>query len=89
MKDNDFTECLFIKKELCYLDYIEFCKNAIVLKLNYKELSKNGKIFYKWYVYANIHMTEYFKNIIWEYLNNDEQIYYINLINNISKYKFK
>ena len=89
MKDTDFLECSFIKKELCYLDYIEFCKNAKSLKIMYKSLSKNGKIFYKWYCYSNIHMTEFFKNTIWEYLNNDEPIYQVKLIENIAKYRFK
>lgn len=89
MKDIDFTECSFIKKELCFLDYTEFCKNAFAIKKMYKELTKNGKIFFKWYVYANIHMTEYFKNNIWEFLNNEDPKIYVYLISNQNKYKFK
>ena len=89
MTDNDFKECQFIKKELCFLDYIEFCYNAKIIKMYYNELSKNGKIFYKWYVYANIHMDEKFKNIIWEFLNDDDPIVYVQLIENIPKYKFR
>ena len=89
MTDKDFEECIFIKKELCFLDYIDFCNNAKAIKELYKKLSYNGKIFYKWYLYANIHMKENFKDLIWEYLNNDEYSVYVEMINNINKYKFK
>ena len=30
-------------------------------------------IFYKYYVYANIHMNEMFKNRIWSYLNDYDE----------------
>lgn len=89
MKDIDFSICSFIKEELSFLTYFDFCKNAKILKAYYEALDKNGKIFYKWYVYANIHMEECYKNYIWEYLNNDEPEVYVNLIANLNKYKVK
>ena len=87
MTDVDFSCCPFIKEELCFLTYTDFCHNAKILKLIYEGLEKNAKIFYKFYVYANIHMNEYFKDSIWNYLNSEDEMAYINLIDNIRKYK--
>lgn len=88
MKDVDFSVCPFIKNELCFLTYTDFCRNAKILKLFYEAMEDDAKIFYKWYVYSNIHMEEYFKNLIWEYLNGGEE-QYIELIDNIRKYRVR
>ena len=89
MKDIDFTMCPFIRNELCFLTYFDFCKNAKVLQAYYQILDNNAKRFYKFYVYANIHMNEYFKDRIWEYLNNPDDEYYITLIECMNKYKVR
>lgn len=73
MVDNgfNFNECEFISNQMKFYTFKEFCQNCYILKLSYeKKLSKNGKIFYKWFIYANIHMTNKQKNKIWDYLNN-------------------
>lgn len=88
MKDIDFSMCKFIKEQLCFLTYTEFCRNAKILKLFYEGMDDDAKIFYKWYVYSNIHMGEYFKNLIWEYLNGGEE-QYTQLIGNITKYRVR
>jgi len=87
MTDNDFSICSFIKEELNFLTYYDFCKNAKIIKAYYDVLEKNGKIFYKYYVYSNIHMTEYYKNLIWEFLNSEDAECYVNLITALTKYK--
>lgn len=89
MKDIDFTMCPFIRNELCFLTYFDFCKNARILRAYYQILDNNAKRFYKFYVYANIHMNEYFKDRIWEYLNNPDDEYYITLIECMNKYKVR
>ena len=89
MSDTDFSVCPFIKKELCFLTYTDFVHNAKILKWFYEGMDDDAKTFYKWYVYANIHMNEYFKDTIWTYLNSNEQEDYDNLIDNIVKYKVK
>ena len=74
MKDNgfDFKECDFINYEMKFYSLKDFCENCTAIKKLYENnLSKYGKIFYKWYVYANIHITMNQKNNIWDYLNND------------------
>ena len=89
MKDIDFSICPFIRDELCFLTYFDFCKNAKILKAYYEALGNDAKRFYKWFVYSNIHMTEYFKDTIWEYLNNNDPECYIRLIENLSKYRVR
>ena len=89
MTNVDFSICPFIKNELNFITYFDFCKNSKIIKAYYEELETNAKIFYKWYVYANIHMTEYFKDTIWEYLNNNDPECYIKLIENLNKYKVR
>ena len=89
MRDIDFTACEFIRNELCFLTYVDFCFNAKIIKLFYEAMENTAKIFYKWYVYANIHMTEYFKDRIWDYLNNPDEEYYQNLIECLPKYKVR
>jgi hypothetical protein len=72
MIDNDFTACEFIDECLRFLTYDDFCKHRKIIKLLYSALDNTGKRFYKWYVYANIHIDEVKKGIIWEYLNYDD-----------------
>ena len=65
----DFSVCEFINENLSFYTYYDFCDNRKVIKKLFKNLNRNGKLFYMWYVYANIHMNETFKNAIWDYLN--------------------
>lgn len=77
MKEIDFSECSFIEQEMQYYTFKDFCQQRRVIKKLYNCLSKNGKIFYHYYVYANIHMKITFKNKIWDYLNdyaNDDEL---------------
>lgn len=89
MKDIDFTSCQFINEFLCFLTYFDFCKNAKLIKVYYNALDDNAKRFYKWYVYANIHMDEVYKNYIWNYLNSSDEQSYIDLLDRLNKYKVK
>ena len=70
MNNIDFSECEFINEVLRYYTYYDFCDNRQIIKKHYNKLSKSGKLFYKWYVYANIHMDLHYKNAIWDYLND-------------------
>lgn len=74
MTDFDFIECEFINDYMKFVTFKGFCDNAYVIKINFKSLNRNGKQFYKWYIYANIHMREFEKNKIWDYLNGDISI---------------
>lgn len=83
----DFSECRFIHDEMCFYTYYDFCDNKSAIKRLYKALSKNGKRFYMWYVYANIHMDLQFKNAIWDYLNFDDETYKMRLVELKKLYK--
>mgnify|MGYP004468725385 CR=1 FL=1 len=89
MTNDDFLECRFIQEEMRYLTYDEFCENCYEIKSIFKMMNKNAKLFYKWYVYANIHMNEMYKNLIWEYLNTEETIAYLELIEKRRTYKVR
>lgn len=71
MTDKEFKECWFIDDEMKFYTYKDFVSNCYALKKLYENnLGKNGKIFYKWFIYANIHMTQNQKNKIWDWINN-------------------
>ena len=80
MTNFDFQFCEFIDYEMSFITYSDFCNKCSDIKLLYKELNKYQKRFYKWYVYANIHMKENLKNIIWQYLNVDDINCYLELL---------
>jgi hypothetical protein len=73
MKNNsdivDFSECRFIEDQMQYYTYYDFCDNCQAIRRLFDTLTDNGKVFYHYYVYANTHMKDYFKNAIWDYLN--------------------
>lgn len=72
MKDNgfNFEECRFINDEMKFYSFKEFVYSCKLIKRMFDtKLSKNGKIFYKWYVYSNVYMNMNEKNKVWDYLN--------------------
>ena len=69
MTELDYKECRFIDIEMRFLDFNSFLQDAQAIKKLYKAL--NHKLFYKWYVYANIHISLNRKNLMWSYLNDD------------------
>lgn len=73
MEYFDFSDCQFIKDKMQFYTYFDFCDNCDRIKNQYKQMNKNAKLFYKWYVYANVHMGEFFKNKIWEFLNDYDE----------------
>lgn len=89
MENVDFSICKFIKENMWFFTYYDFCDNRKEIKSMYKFLHPNAKLFYKWYLYSNIHMTEHFKNLIWTYLNFDDVEYEMDLLNAKKIYKVK
>lgn len=87
MVESDFAFCKFIKDNLCFINLKDFYRNRRVLKLFYDGLDIDAKQFYKWYVYANIFMSEKEKDTVWNYLNNEDVQYELNLIDLAKKYK--
>lgn len=83
MTDFDFQMCEFIDIEMSFITYDDFINKCQNIKELYQSLNKYQKRFYKWYVYANIHIREQLKNAIWEYLNLNDINCYLELL----KYK--
>lgn len=81
----DFSQCRFIKEQMWFYTYNDFCNNRKIIKQKFKQLSQDGKLFYMWYVYANVNMNEVAKNKIWDYLNYDESEYEMLLVSNRKK----
>lgn len=79
-KNVDFSVCEFIDENMWFFTYNDFCDHAKLIKNLFQKLERNGKKFYMWYVYSNIHMSETYKNAIWDYLNQEPAEYYIRLI---------
>lgn len=74
MNKSDFSICPYIEQEMWVVTYDDFCDRRFGLKRLYGLLTDDQKIFYKWYIYSNVHMKETFKDLIWDYLNGyDEQ----------------
>ena len=69
MTEEEYKECRYIDNNLKFYTYRDFKRDAFYLRKLYDELPH--KIFYKWYIYSNIHLTEKQKNIAWAFLNHD------------------
>ena len=80
MVDYDFRTCEFISKKMRFITYFDFCDKCDIIKKLYKGLSSSEQLFYKWYIYANIHMNETYKNAIWDFLNFEEIEYKMDMI---------
>ena len=83
----EFSICPFIESKMWIITYIDFCDRRKGLRRLFKQLSQNEQTFYKWYVYANVHMNEKHKNAIWDYLNFDDEEYEQVLLNLKKTYK--
>lgn len=69
MTEEEYKECRYIDNNLKFYTYRDFKRDAFYLRKLYDKLPH--KIFYKWYIYSNIHLTEKQKNIAWAFLNHD------------------
>lgn len=69
MSEQEYKECAYIDIEMKFYTYKDFKKSAFYLRRMYDKLPH--KLFYRWYVYANIHLTLSQKNIVWSFLNHD------------------
>ena len=85
----DFTICEFIEREMWVITYDDFCDRRKGLKRIYESFEDDKKIFYKWYIYSNVHMDEDYKNTIWDYLNFDDIEYECELMRKKRFYKPK
>ena len=77
LSKTDFSQCRFIEDCMRYSDIFDFIKIGHIIKIRFeKQLDDNGKIFYKYFVYAHTNTTRRQKNAIWDYLNGDKEAIY-------------
>lgn len=85
----DFSVCPFIEREMWFITFNDFCDRRKGIKRLFEQMTVDAQIFYKWYLYSNIHMTEYFKDLIWTFLNFDDEEYEHNLMSAKRIYKVR
>jgi hypothetical protein len=68
---EDFSDCRILDEVLTFYTYTEFCSRCNYIKYKYKKLNSNQKMFYHYYIYANQHMTQTYKDRIKDFLNDD------------------
>lgn len=69
MTEEEYKECKWIDDNLKFYTYKDFKKDAYYLRMLYSKLK--NKLLYKWYIYANIHLSLKQKDIAWSFLNHD------------------
>lgn len=74
-----FRQCRFIKEEMWFFTLDDFCQARKGIKRLFKEMDKNGKLFYMWYVYASRIKWD-LQNAIWDYLNFPDAEYEAELL---------
>lgn len=67
----DFSDCDYIKAELTFYTYNDFCNQRQIIKREYNKLSDIQKTFYHYYIYANQHMKNTYKDRIKDFLEGD------------------
>lgn len=63
-----------VKEDMKFIGYRSFYKMRYEIKKKYEGLSKNDKIIYKYYVYSRRQLKEYTCDLIWCFLNDEENI---------------
>lgn len=69
----DFSQCRLIEERMRYSDIYDFVKASQIIKARFEKLTTEGKMFYKYFVYAHLGTTEAEKNAIWDYLNDERK----------------
>lgn len=69
MSEKEYKECRYIDDQMKFYNFSDFKEDAYCLRTLYDRLK--NKLFYKWYIYANVHLSLKQKDIIWSFLNHD------------------
>lgn len=89
MNNIDFSICPYIEQQMWFITYNDFCDRRKGIKRLFEEMNIDQQIFYKWYVYSNVHCAEQFKNAIWDYLNQSDIEYELELTRLKHSYKVR
>ena len=80
-----------IKDDISFVGYRGFYTRRDYIRTRYSNLSTNEKWIYKYYLYSKRHLKEYTCDLIWRFLNNEEDEEFLvtpeMLLKECSKYK--
>ena len=62
-----------IKEDISFTGYKGFYMRKDVIKIKYNRLTIEEKWVYKYYVYSKRHLKEYTCDLIWRFLNDEEE----------------
>lgn len=68
---EDLSNCKIIKEPITFYNYYDFVEKRFIIKYYYDRFTDIQREFYKYYVYANSHMIQMYKDRIWDFLNGD------------------
>lgn len=63
---------MYVREDMQFIGIKDFYIKSEYVKLMYQCLPLHEKWEYKYYVYARPFLKDYFKDIIWEYLNEEQ-----------------
>lgn len=61
-----------IRDNIRFVGYRAFYEKRDYIKAQYSSLDREDKWTYKWYVYSRRQLKEYTCDLIWRFLNNEE-----------------
>lgn len=73
MTKKEIEECKFIDERMKFFTLNDFILSKKLIKTLYQKL--DNPIFYKWFVYSNIHITLSQKDAIWRWLNGETEFF--------------
>lgn len=63
-----------VREDMKFIGYRAFYKVRYHIQEKYEMLSKCDKVIYKYYVYSRRQLKEYTCDLIWGFLNDDENV---------------
>lgn len=70
MCEKDFWNCRFVYEGLYFFTFDEVVEDIQAIKRIYQHLTDNQVYLYRWYVYAHYNLSNYQKNLLWDFLND-------------------
>ena len=72
MTDKEYFDCKFIDKYMSFFTIVDFYENCKFFKAKFKNMTANDVYLYKWYIYANTHISLKDKDLMWNYLTTPD-----------------
>lgn len=61
-----------IRNDVRFVGYLAFYKKKDIIKKRYSNFSREDKWIYKWYIYSRRQLKEYTCDLIWRFLNDEQ-----------------